>query len=735
MISQDEYKSSSLLHLRLIELSVKLGCIKQLVEKLRALSLENPKEPSFQVAVVLAEQHGEIITPFDAAIRFQELLKLHGGSAALHYGLGFSMEVTANLDRALYNYDQSINCDPTFYPGFFGLSQVHYQRGDDAKGDYYFKLFEEAAPFNVYGNFETHRQLSNEFLDDEKFDEAETAIKTLGEWWIDNKGVCPPEIQVYEGFSMARIAERRGDPGTANALSQKTKNLAFMVLNDLNASVGVLYFIAKTLEEFSQFEVALHFYQKILSRETVDAEMVQRIGSQFLSLGEYDLSKQLFESAYRHQPDNPEIGFCLLIAKLRLADVNVEDYLLAKERMKQLVSNPIDRVELLSVLHNLLAKFNGDAEVHNHLGDIYLRLGNVERAKKHYRTMFEIDPLSRTSALKYAGFELQFGDEAMAMEILERFEGKKNLPLADINEINWLKASNFLKQKQYQKSRKALAKPLAFDPWNVSYVVFDIVNMICLASDDARPIDPLLEKLMIGNEEDLNWNAFDRKTEEWAQAHQYELVYMREKLRYLYSDRRGDILMRVVQRACAFDATRATYDFLKLLNTNFDGPEIYWALGMLFKENWQLETASVWFEQILNLPNKTRVYEARAFLELADCYIWREINLEKAIEYAKISLNMGEKSGGRAKIILAHAHLRLGQIKQAETYLQDSEIQNHTEATYLRGLVLYRNGAEEQANSIWKPLLTVRSENLRFHHIKQEILKYYFEKEPYLGIN
>ena len=48
-----------------------------------------------------------------------------------------------------------------------------------------------------------------------------------------------------------------------------------------------------------------------------------------------------------------------------------------------------------------------------------------------------------------------------------------------------------------------------------------------------------------------------------------------------------------------------------------------------------------------------------------------------------------------------------------------------------QGRVKYRNGAVQQANEIWKPLLTRCTENLLFHNIKQEIMRYYFDKEPY----
>ena len=82
-----------------------------------------------------------------------------------------------------------------------------------------------------------------------------------------------------------------------------------------------------------------------------------------------------------------------------------------------------------------------------------------------------------------------------------------------------------------------------------------------------------------------------------------------------------------------------------------------------------------------------------------------------------------------------HSFLKQGQVRQAEVYLEDSKDSKDIEANYLRGLVSYRNGAHRKANMIWKPLLTVRTESLRFHHIKQEIMKYYFERTPYLEAN
>lgn len=736
----EDHDTDLLIHLRLIELCVKLESIKDLRAGYQAMLEKKPDDQVAHVMLALADQHGELVSNHEATVQFQELLKIYGGNPGVYYGLGYAMEVSGNFDRALYNYEQCVNADSGFYPAYFGLSQVFYQKGDDNKGDYFFRLFEEFAPYNVYGNFETHRRLSNEFLEDGRYEEAELAISALSEWWVENKGGCPPEIQIYECFSMARIFEYQGDQERMNHQKTQATLLVRQLIADEEVENGVLYFVAKALEEFNQFELALDFYRQILSRETVSPEMVQKIGGQFLSLGEYELSYQLFSHAYKSRPDTPEIRFCLLVADLKLEGVNIEEYLLGKERLKQITSqNSSDRVELLSLLHNLLSKFDRDSEVHGHLGEVYLKLGNHDRAKRHFQRMYEIDGLSRESNLKYANFEMQYGDPEVSRKILENMSSSiEKIGDADRNEIQWLWASYFVRKEDYHQAQNHLSSALLSDPWNVSYIVYQIINLINLANVDQedKKIDAVLEKLAVGEEEDLNWEVFDKRTEIWADLHQHEIVYARDKLRLLYSENDSEILRRLVQRSCQYDASKATYDFLRLLNTNFDGPEIYWALGILFKENWQLETASMWFEQILQLPEASRgEYHSRAFLELSDCYIWRGVYIEKAIEYVKIAMSLGERGDGQALTILAHAFIKLGKVKQAELYLEDKETVSDAEAAYLKGLVHYRNGAQKKANHIWKPLLTTRSNNLRFHNIKQEILKYYFDKAPYLDAN
>jgi len=737
LVNSEVYRNDLLLHLRRVELATKLDNLAHL-RKVYEEALEKEQESlTYRIALIFVELHGEFIENKEALIRLQALLRTVGPHPAIYYGIGFCMEIEGNLERSRVNYEQCINLDPNWYPGYFGLSQVCYQAHDDKKGDQYFFLFEEMAPYNVYGNFETHRRLSNEFVDRNDFDSAEMAIQTLSEWWMENKGLCPPEIQLFERLATAKVAELRGDKTLAEQRRSQARLVAHRILEDEVLAEGVLYFSAKVLEEFSEFNTSLDMYRKILKAETTSPEVIQKIGGQFLSMGEIELAHGLFNEAYRSHPDQPEIRFCLLVSKLRLAKVNVEDYLINKERLKKLLDNPADKVELLSLLHSLVAKFPEDADVQGHMGEVYLRLGNKDKAAKSFHRMFELDSYSRITTLKYAAFMMQFGDPDQAKIILKNIQRTDNMSEEELCELHWLNANYEHRKGQFQNSLDQLHQVLQRDPWNIAYLVLQVRNLSELAVGKVEfdVTDNTLRKLSESDESELNWLEYDAKTKALVGTRQIELVYAREKLRFLYGDGQDLVLMRLVQAASAFDAHQAIYDLLKLLNTNFDSPEIYWSLGVLFKELWQLETASMWFDQMLMIPGLKDKQRAKAYLEQADCYIWRSQQIDKAVEYAKLSLDLGLTHDRRPLRVLAHGLLKLGKVRQAEVYLEDNEGDKDPEVIYLRGLVKYRNGAFQQANEIWKPLLTHRTENLRFHNIKQEIMRYYFDKEPYRGIN
>lgn len=733
IVQRKDGKYNLQIQLRRIELSMKLGDIKNLhTEYLKNLTSDTKHEHEWQTCVYLAEQHGEFVTDDKMVENFQSLIKNFGPSAAAYFGIGFSMECQNNYERAIYNYEQCIKIDSDWAPAYFGLSQIYYHLNDEIKGDQYFYLFENSSPYSLYGNFETHKELSADFLSKKNYRASEAAIVALSDWWIENRGFCPKEIQIYENFSICRILEQKGDKNASQEKRGYAILLSRQLLNSSTQDENILYFVAKVLEEYSEFDLAFEFYKAVLKNAGGNPGLVQKIGSQFLSMGEFELARELFEEAYDVNPDQSEIRFCLLVSKLKLAKVNVEEYLIGRERLTKLVDSGEDKVELLALLHALLAKFQEDAEVHGHIAEVYLKLGDIDRSKRHYSKMFELDGACATTAIRFASFEIVYGDPERAINILNSLKVDGNRDPELKTEIIWLKAMYYIQSGESSQSLVLLKVLLKQDPWNLAYVSQQIRSqMNTMDSDILSEHDSELDKILKNIEAPIDWSLYDKVTELLRNAHQYEIVYCRQKLRYLYSQNSQNALMNLIRSACKFDARQGVYDFMRLLNTNFDSPDIYYALGYLFKDMWQLETASMWFEQLLQLENLDNESKRKAYLELSDCYIWRNFSINKAIEYVKIAMELGDRVNDKATSILAHGYLKTGQMKEAKVYLEQVTDSTNKELVFLRGLYQYRNGSAKKANELWKPLITIPNDSLRDHYIKEEMLKYYYDGAPY----
>lgn len=736
LLTSEEFSDDPLVHLRRIELATKLGNLESLLAQYQAEMEKTPDRVLPKVCHTLVQQHGEMISPENAIVQFQSLLKIVGPDPSVYYGLGFSMEMTGNFERALFNYEQCTNLDHSWYPAYFGLSQIFYNLGQDAKGDQYFFMFEEYAPYNVYGNFETHRKLSQEFSQKEEYELSMQAIVTLSEWWIENKGYCPVEIQIYERLASASILEMQGASEEAEQRKNQSSLLVGRALENEEEPVDVLYFIAKTLEEFDEHQMAIDVYKEILSRDLSNPELVQKIGSHFISMGEIEISEEVFHTAYKNHPDHPEIRFCWMVSRLRRFDVNVEEYLIDKERLRTISNQGGDKVELLSLLHSLIARFAEDADVHSMIGELYLKLGNEDRAHDHYEKMYELDSRSSVTKLKYVSYLLQYGDFDKAKVILDHIDDNAHMNKDQKSELLWFKSSYHYHKDEFEKSLEAINQVLKHDPWNIAYLVQQALVLSSLNQDKVSfsLLDSVLKNLSRNIEDDLDWDEFDIKTRMISQSNLLELDYCRTKLRFLYDNDHEDHLVALLTSACKLDAGKCTHDFLKLLNTNFDSPNIYWALGRLYKELWQLEGSCIWFEQILLSSDSNETHKAKAYQELADCYNWRGDLSDKAVEYGKIALDLAHDERDHIMRTLAHSLLIKGEVRQAQVYLEELDSAD-PEVVYLLGLLNYRNGLHKQANEVWKPLLTLRSDSLRIHNIKQQVMKYYFDKEPYQTIN
>lgn len=733
----NEGAEESLIHLRRIELMSLMGRAHELKAHYGQLAQERDDDGLSRTCLILCGMYSDPANASEAMNQLHAITQEFGPSPLLFFAMGFGAEQQGNNERARFNYEQSVAMDQQWYPSLFGLSQVHFNMGDEARGDQYFHQFELMAPYNLYGNFETHRRLSQEFIEMGRFDDAERAIQALTMWWYENRRYVPVHIEIFDRLATANISDLKGDHAQAQKRRTEARALTDDLLSNRSVDEDALYFVARVLTEYGEERAAFQAYKQVLKVAGNNPSVVQKVGSHFLGSGEFAAAKELFEHAYSQHPDNSEIRFCLLVARLKFAGVSVEEYLIGRERIRQL-ADAGDRVEFLSLLNALLGRFNGDWDVHFHLAELFMRMGHEKKAGQHYAKMYELDPLGQNSRLRYANYLMNHNDPDKAMEILRMIEAPKGA-MTDVDaEIQWLKCSYFERKGDWKSSMDMLSPLMARDPWNITYLIHEIICMTGL-HDGANAVqaaqDHWAKKLTSNEETRVNWSEFATDTERLSNQHHYQLSYARAKLQFLYMRGSEHSLRSVVREACRFDAGKGAKELLRLVNTNFDHPSVYWGLGLLYKELWQLEVASMWFELTLGLTNIDDRLKSLVYLDLADSYIWRNVNLPKAVEYIKLSLELSARNGQqdrRALMIMGHALLRQGQVRQAQAYLEQMKDQtNDFEVQYLIGLVQYRNGQPLRANEVWKPLLKFKTEQMREYRIKQEILRYYFEKTPY----
>ncbi len=724
-----EHETSLLLHLRYVELEVKLGE----VDDLHSFYQRQENALVREAGKVMIAQFGGQHTPPALIKRCRALLKKHGESAFAWYGIAFNQERMGDYERAISSYEKSLELDPDWYPSYFGLSQICYQKQAWQEGDSFFHMFEQIAPYNVYGNFDTHRRLCGDFLAQGKYDEAQEAIDCLVQWWLESQRTCPPEILLYRRLSRARIAAARGDSERAQRDKEQACLQIDNFLQDPTCSDEALLFVVAVCKEFALHDRVFDLYTALLqkSKHAPDDELVREIGGFYLNAGHAERAVKLFERVYERYPDDDSLRLWLLIARLRTQAVDVEDYLACREKMQQMVKLSSDRLDLLNLLQSMQTRFAADAEVHRQLGMLYVAMKSKKQARAHLQRMYELDRHGSAAKLTWAAFLLKNDDAAQGQAVLAEIDPARLSPEHQI-EFYSLQAAGYAAHNDFTRAAEVIKKALHLNPWHVSSLIGEIYYLTHLYYEQKKIKN--LDNNVASLKESFD---FDRK-EFWEATTQlvahklYYLAYTRARLYFLYQ-RTEESLRNLVMVACAFSPDQALRDFTRLLNTNYDSPLIYYALGIFGKECWQHEVACLWFNFALQRSGLTPALQGDIYLELADCYVWQNRELTTAIEYAQLSLKRSFINTERALCILGHACLRQGRVDVARGYLQRLArgSDDDDEVCYLRGLLTYCEGDEEQAFALWKPILTREAENLRFHNIKQTVLKFWGQDKPF----
>ena len=726
-------KDHLLVHIKRIELAIKLECLTSLIQEYQKPSKNTGfSDEIHDICLAFINQQAGIMSDQDSIKEFNQLIEKYGESAPLYYGLAFSLESLGNNDRAITNYDICLKFDPNWYPAYFGLSQIYFRKLENDKGEYYFNLFEKLSPYSLYGNFYTHKNIAEEFLNHKDYENSKNAVLSLSEWWTENRGECPLEITIFECMMLIKISTATNNESLNKFYTVKLDETISSIINANSISESTLYYIISLLEGGLYDEIINQLYDKMIDASKNGSEFLSKIAQNLITSGKVDQAVHVFDKSYKKNPNREDLKYLSLLTKLNKEGVDVNYYLYKKNQIKSIIEEGY-RTNVLKDLEDLISDFDQDSDVHYMIALTYKKMKKFTKAKFHFEKMMQLDGLNKLTALKYAEFLLDVNDIYQSIYTLEKVEFDEHSENEKYCELLWIRGLQNYKLNKYEEAYHFFTKILKYDPWNLDCLSYSI-DVLTKMNYPNR--NNLLEAVFQDSEREFSpeeWKVFNKNTEFFINENQLMIVYLRTKLSILYEGFNESSMETFVGFASQFDPMSGRRDLLKLLNTNFESPWIYLGLGMLSKEIWQLENAQMWFEYLIDSFPVDTSLRCKIYVGLSDCLVWQNSDLNKAIGYMKFVEEVSQDVTPQIMINLTHAYLKLGNIREAQFYLEKipREYMNF-EAQYLSGLLQYRNGFDHKAKEIWKPLLTKKSENLKIHNIKQALLKYYFDGEDYL---
>ncbi len=729
LLTDPDQQNNFLVHLRKIELISGLSEYFSEAAAYRTL-LANPAiTPVIRLLCSgLLDLWLEEISVVQALTYFSELKNLHGESPASYFCLGLTHEMAENDERAQYYFNLVLQLDPQWYPALFQLSQLCFQHQQSEEGERYFAQFEHYAPYYLHGNFSTHKQLSAEFLAAKKFEEAETALTTLSAWWLQQKGRCPPEVKLYEHITLATIAQHRPDFSRQHHFFQGAVALAQQIIREKKTDGSSLFFLLNVFEPFSDHPRVLELCRNILERGDNDQQLLKTVASKIFASTSAAEGAAIFAEAYARHPNDEEVRFCYLLAEVKKHGLAVDKYFAAKDHYQNLKKCDTSPAELLVKLHNLNAIFNRDHEIHYDIAELYRYLGNQERAREHYQLMLTYDPLGHKTQLKYATSLLETKEFHQIISLVEQIHFDCSIDPDSFMEQRWLLSRCYFALQDYSQALKLLQTIALIDPWQVKYLTYQIMALTQLYASQLKvDLDKTLLNLAGISAQQLNWASYQQLSSYFFENNLFELVYLRSKLYLLYHSNSDSAFGQFLTNGLAFNPGQVSGDLLKLLNSSFERTQIMLGLAKIAKEQWQLETASMWYEQILQQEFPRAARQREAYIELADCYLLRDVFLAKAQQLVILARDPQKAPPLQQALILLHLFLRQGELHQAK-HLLDSlgPNEDNFELTFLSGLHCFKAGLTSKARALWKPLIKVNCLSLRSNYLKKKLLELYF---------
>ena len=715
-----------LVHLRYVELLVRIDEIDTAKKYYR----QHQSRMISDTGIVMLEQYLGTQSPSVSNACYSKLIDEYGDYACAYFGMGLNYERLQDYEQAITHYQKSLQLDEHWYPAYFGLSQAYYQSNSPDEGSHYFSAFERIAPFSIYGNFSTHKRLSQEYFLQGKYDEAKKAFDCLVEWFENTEDNCPPEIRFYNYLNRVKITQATGDIKKLDAQQIEASAYLTSILKE-SVSSDVLLFIVNSCQEldFDSFVFSLH--QQIISHYPQGKILGNICYSYYRREDEDRLIELLVEETAKNY-ESKELRRWLVITRLKKQKLDINSYLTDKERMESLLAREEEKLDLLELLHNLVERFPYDADIYRQLGVFYRDMEAEDKAQLYFKKMHALDPKYSANIFAYVEFFLLQNNHKRAKGLLDELAFAR-LSRDKQAKYKCLQTKVYIQQGRYDLATEAIRCATKITPWSVIYLVYEAYCLTNLYYQQKKI--PVISEDIISlyRKQEMLYSDFKEENSRLRENKLHYLAYVRSKISFLYGEAGNvDDSLQMLRIACAYNPEAAICEFMKLLNTNYDSAYIHYSLGIFHKEYWRHETACGWFDSALEMSGLSAKLKQQIHIELADSYVWLGHNLKLAMEYAHRTMKASYRHAERARLILTHAYLKEQNISLAAECLGSlAKDSAGYEYLYLKGMLAFHSKDYEEAYKVWQIIVGKDSDGMRFHHIKQELTKYFTNSKQY----
>lgn len=505
-----------------------------------------------------------------------ELQANYPDNYAAWYVAGCALESIGRIQEALELWTQSYKLNNSSIATLATLTELQQLGVVTDFGANYSEKFESLDKYLVHGHLETHTQLYNEFIKAGDYKNAIQSLKILAEWLQRQYGEVPVEIEVLNLLGSMHAYKLANNLEAAEASRAEVENIV-IACKKSPRDMNQLYFIAQLCEDYGLKSLARMCYFTVLISSESHLDLIIQTASHCVSNNPSEGLLECLKVSYKNTHGSPEIRFCMLICGLKIAHVNISEYMVKKNQVRDLILKEPNSKNILSILEELNKIYNSDPEVHYYLGEIHSKIGHYKEAKEYFTSMFARDYYNTDGILRYIFFLLKTRDYVTARKIAQEGLQLSSLSEQQANEMHWSIAATYFSEGNFENSYNEILKSISSDPWNPSYLILLLRSSINIDNNnflkDNEELIKNLEDIILNSETpDSDKDALAEKTIKYGndciENNQLEYAWVLSKCVILITNNISEQLLQFIAKSGAGYNSRIAVQELLLLLKN-----------------------------------------------------------------------------------------------------------------------------------------------------------------------